>query len=459
MDNIQKLREKVEKDPKSTVFVRLADELKKAGELDEAIEVLKAGIERQPGYSSARVALGKVYHEKGMEAEAKAEFMQVIETVPDNLFARKKLAEIYRAEGDNELALQQYRKYLSLSPMDDEIEAICKELQSAPSREKKAEGESPSEDTGDVLDAEGVYLEGAAAEEEEAGGFVASLDEEDDAYAGAGAFSLQDQKTAETAGDEDLSLSLQDKETSAAGAEGEDFTLSLQEKEDTVDGGADEVISQNDIDSMIEEVAGVPEEEADAPLSSDVPPAPEPAEAAPEVSGFESFDTVGTGDSGEFEFEGVVEEEGEEAVGVVEIEDTGEFNIELEGVIEDVGEDAVEIVEAFEEPVEEDTGYGIDLGAFTSEEAAASQVGTAPPLDESFREADALVAREEYVQAMGIYRKLLAMNPGNSEVQQRAGELKGLIKFLGKDKEIIEARLQAFLITLKRKQHEFFGSP
>lgn len=63
-DEIEKLKEKVEKDPLSKLFVPLAEEYRKIGMLDEAVSVLLKGLENQPNYMTARVALGKIYLEK-----------------------------------------------------------------------------------------------------------------------------------------------------------------------------------------------------------------------------------------------------------------------------------------------------------------------------------------------------------------------------------------------------------
>lgn len=57
LEEIERLKEKLDKDPNSKLFIPLAEEYKKAGMFDEAVDVLLKGLERQPGYMSARVAL------------------------------------------------------------------------------------------------------------------------------------------------------------------------------------------------------------------------------------------------------------------------------------------------------------------------------------------------------------------------------------------------------------------
>jgi tetratricopeptide (TPR) repeat protein len=65
LEEIERLKEKINKDPNSKLFVPLAEEYKKAGMFDEAIDALILGLERQPNYLSARVSLGKIYIERG----------------------------------------------------------------------------------------------------------------------------------------------------------------------------------------------------------------------------------------------------------------------------------------------------------------------------------------------------------------------------------------------------------
>jgi tetratricopeptide (TPR) repeat protein len=120
LQEIERLKERVDKDPNSKLFVPLAEEYKKAGMPDEAIDALTKGLERHPGYMSARVSLGKIYLEKGMLSEAGTEFEKVVSAIPDNLYAHKKLAEIYRALGEREKAVAEFRQVLKLNPTDED---------------------------------------------------------------------------------------------------------------------------------------------------------------------------------------------------------------------------------------------------------------------------------------------------------------------------------------------------
>lgn len=138
LKDIEKLKERVDKDPNSKLFVPLAEEYRKEGMVEEAIKVLHDGLERQPGYMSARVALGKIYIEKGMPKEAQQEFENVIKAIPDNLYAQKKLAEICRDSGQRDLAIKSYRTVLKLNAMDEDAMNNLHELEDREPEEQAA---------------------------------------------------------------------------------------------------------------------------------------------------------------------------------------------------------------------------------------------------------------------------------------------------------------------------------
>ena len=93
---LEALRRRVQGDPASIAFAQLAEEHRRAGEFDEAIRVARTGLDRHPGYISARVTLGRALLETGAYEEAQTELEFVIRTAPDNLAAIRALAEIHQ---------------------------------------------------------------------------------------------------------------------------------------------------------------------------------------------------------------------------------------------------------------------------------------------------------------------------------------------------------------------------
>lgn len=162
-EEIERLKEKIAKDPNSKLFVPLAEEYKKSGMISEAIDVLTQGLDRQPGYLSARVSLGKIYMEKSMLDEAKTEFEKVIAAIPDNLYAHKKLAEIYRDLGEEDKSIRAYKTVLALNPMDESASASLSELQD---KSESPSSEPPPEPPKAVFEATAHTGESVDAEEE-----------------------------------------------------------------------------------------------------------------------------------------------------------------------------------------------------------------------------------------------------------------------------------------------------
>ena len=62
---IAKLTARISKDPKSKLFVPLAEEYKKAGDIEMAIYVLLEGLKSNPEYVTGRFSLGKLLLAKG----------------------------------------------------------------------------------------------------------------------------------------------------------------------------------------------------------------------------------------------------------------------------------------------------------------------------------------------------------------------------------------------------------
>ena len=129
---IGRLTSQLARDPKSKLFIPLAEEYMKAGMAEEAIMALEEGLKVHPAYMSARVLLGKACMEKGDTDGAITQFETVIKTIPDNLLAHKKLAEAYKAQGRYKEAIKSLRVVTILSPKDDEAQLLLKELESGP---------------------------------------------------------------------------------------------------------------------------------------------------------------------------------------------------------------------------------------------------------------------------------------------------------------------------------------
>jgi len=125
---IEDLRRRVQKDPSSIAFAQLAEECRRAGEFQQAVDVCRAGLELHPGYLSARVTLGRALAELDQMDAAQGELEVVVKGAPDNLAAVRALADILHRRGLLGEALVRYRTARSLSRNDPDLERIISEL-------------------------------------------------------------------------------------------------------------------------------------------------------------------------------------------------------------------------------------------------------------------------------------------------------------------------------------------
>ena len=95
---IQELERRVESDPASIAFAQLAEEYRRAGRLDDAIRVCRAGLVRHSAHLSARVTLGRALLAQGRFDEARVELEAAAAEAPDHIAATRAVEELRRSE-------------------------------------------------------------------------------------------------------------------------------------------------------------------------------------------------------------------------------------------------------------------------------------------------------------------------------------------------------------------------
>ncbi len=112
------------------VFARLANEYRKNGELDTAIEICRAHVPLQPTYISGYIVLGQALYESGQLEEARSTFETALGLDPENLIALRQLGDVARANGDLTGARAWYRRLLEVDPQNEEIATQVRDLDS-----------------------------------------------------------------------------------------------------------------------------------------------------------------------------------------------------------------------------------------------------------------------------------------------------------------------------------------
>jgi len=129
VSRIAELKERVEKDPKSRLFVQLAEEYRKAGQPGEAIAGLRRGLEHHPTYVAAWNMLGKLYVENGRDIDAAPVFERALGLDRENVVAARLLGDVCYRRGQFLDAIKRYKLARAISPGDDELDATIEALE------------------------------------------------------------------------------------------------------------------------------------------------------------------------------------------------------------------------------------------------------------------------------------------------------------------------------------------
>ena len=126
---IAELKRRIAADPASRSFLELAREYYEAGLFEMAATVCTQGLKYHPHYVSARVLLGRVCFDSGLLDEARSHMETVLAAVPDNLVARRVVAETCRIQGDLPGALERFSALLAFNPRDEETRKRILEIE------------------------------------------------------------------------------------------------------------------------------------------------------------------------------------------------------------------------------------------------------------------------------------------------------------------------------------------
>lgn len=144
---IEDLKKKLSQNPDSLTFVPLAEAYRKSGMYKEAMDACKAGLEKHPAYTSARVVLGRLYLEQELYDEAAEELKKVEAVDHDNIMVHSMLGNIYVKKQMFAQAVEQFQRVLSLNPEDmetqDKLQEALSAKQTTHSESKKEEKPAP----------------------------------------------------------------------------------------------------------------------------------------------------------------------------------------------------------------------------------------------------------------------------------------------------------------------------
>jgi len=122
---------KYQEDPTSTVFAPLAESYRKAGLIDEAIQICKEGLAYHPRFASGKVALARCYFDQEKFGLVKKLLSDIVIDYPENLVAKKLYAESAFHEGNYPEAKTAFQQLLHLDPENQEALGFLKQTDAA----------------------------------------------------------------------------------------------------------------------------------------------------------------------------------------------------------------------------------------------------------------------------------------------------------------------------------------
>lgn len=124
---IEKLEQRYREKPEQW-FAALADAYRKAGEVERAVDIVRAGLEKRPNYTSGHIVLGRCLLDQLADDEAVVAFERVLQLDAENIIALKSLSEIAERRADLAGACRWLERLLDVDPMNEEAREALKAL-------------------------------------------------------------------------------------------------------------------------------------------------------------------------------------------------------------------------------------------------------------------------------------------------------------------------------------------
>jgi tetratricopeptide (TPR) repeat protein len=130
-ERLAQLEERWRREPSSRVFLQVAEEHRRGGDLERAVAVLEQGLVRHPGYVSALVLLGRCRLEAGDPPAAIEALERAVVHDPAQLVANKLLVEAYLATGRSAQARERIEFYRLFNDRDPEVDELERRIDAA----------------------------------------------------------------------------------------------------------------------------------------------------------------------------------------------------------------------------------------------------------------------------------------------------------------------------------------
>jgi tetratricopeptide (TPR) repeat protein len=158
-DRVEQMEKILKERGMDILFARVASNLLKKGNTDEAVNICENGLKKYPSYAQAHFILASCYVKLEKHNEAKSELERTLKFDPGHLRALKMLSDLYQKSGMEVSYKDILQKLHALDPLNDEITQNVKKLgiyipwpkiQLAGADAKETNGKNPSVDKVDL---------------------------------------------------------------------------------------------------------------------------------------------------------------------------------------------------------------------------------------------------------------------------------------------------------------------
>src|SRR4051812_26548366 len=139
---IDELKKKFDENPRR-YFAPLANEFRKAGEIEQAIMICEEFLPQQPGHMSGHIVYGQALFEAARFEEARTVFGTALALDPENLIALRHLGDIARGQGDLLEARRWNDRVLAADPRNQGTQALFTSLAETPPAPPAPEARPP----------------------------------------------------------------------------------------------------------------------------------------------------------------------------------------------------------------------------------------------------------------------------------------------------------------------------
>jgi tetratricopeptide (TPR) repeat protein len=127
-ETLEKLEARMQENPRSLLFARLADLYIQEGRLDEAIELCQKGLKHNPSYGTGHYILARAFMTKGDTEKAEAELKKVLAHDREHLAANKLLGDLMAQTGWETKAIMHFKEILRIDPLHEEAQRMLGSL-------------------------------------------------------------------------------------------------------------------------------------------------------------------------------------------------------------------------------------------------------------------------------------------------------------------------------------------